>query len=393
MQSVYWATFSQTAAEALYTDINNLELHVSPWFCYYLGPIWMMFHIRSGYRRKKPRSPCQVQAYAQDTPSPGPFLLMLRPWLGETDFYQPTSLVRQTSSHVILSFTSCCVLAFDLTSWGFQDCQYDRSDGSLGGILGKMLYRTLPDYYPADSAYAKFPFLVPPFLKDHLPKRLVDEYIWSRPPLPKRSITVSTYRDAGRILADEKTFQAGYDRNIASINGIALHKSTVRRVYALNHALSASHFFQVQQLLFSGPHIQTWVQYFRDITGTLIKEKSITHASSTLTYVDIVKDVINLLPIYWIADKLVRLHLSRVFSLTINIHYFPLFLLFSSTLRPRPKAILAAFTDTKSYTNNLPMSASESESISCLYHYFILVQLCSYEPRCRQRLDPTRPRP
>lgn len=47
------------------------------------------------------------------------------------------------------------------------------------------------------------------------------------------------------------------------------------------------------------------MQYFQHITGVLIKEKSAIHAGSTLTYVDIVKDVINLLPIYWIADELV----------------------------------------------------------------------------------------
>jgi hypothetical protein len=104
------------------------------------------------------------------------------------------------------------------------------------------------------------------------------------------------------------------------------------------------------------------VQYFRDITGALIKEKSVTHAGSTLMHVDIVKDVINLLPIYWIADKLVRLYLSRVFSLTIN-HRFLFFFVSSLASRPRRKAILAGFTDTKSYTNNLPTSASESESI------------------------------
>lgn len=113
----------------------------------------------------------------------------------------------------------------------------------MGGILGKMLYRTLPDYYPANSAYAKFPFLVPTFLKDNLaklPNCPINEYIWSRPPLPKGSMTVSAYQDAGQILANEKEFQAGNDRNIYNItNGIALHKSTVRRVYALNHCLSA----------------------------------------------------------------------------------------------------------------------------------------------------------
>jgi len=183
-------------------------------------------------------------------------------------------------------FLSANFTPFDLTSWGFQDCQYIKSDGSLGGILGKMLYRTLPDYYPADSAYAKFPFLVPSFL-EKLPNIPVGEYVWSRPPLPKGSITVSAYRDASTVLADEKVFQAGYDRKIYAItNGIELHKSTV------------------QKFLFSGPRIRISVHYFQHITGALIQEKSVTRAGSTFTYVDIVKDVINLLPIYWIANEL-----------------------------------------------------------------------------------------
>ena len=76
---------------------------------------------------------------------------------------------------------------------------------------------------------------------------------------------------------------------------------------------------QVQKFLFSGPCIRTSVHYFQHITGTLIKEKSATYASSAFVHVDIVKDVINLLPIYWIADELVHLYLSRVFSLTITV--------------------------------------------------------------------------
>jgi hypothetical protein len=66
-----------------------------------------------------------------------------------------------------------------------------------------------------------------------------------------------------------------------------------------------------------------------------MNEKSVTPAGS-LMYVDIVKDIINLLPICWIADKLVRLYLSRVFSLTIN-HHFPFFFFRSLSSRPRRK--------------------------------------------------------
>lgn len=41
---------------------------------------------------------------------------------------------------------------FNLTSWGWLDCQYDADDGSFGGMMTKLLYRTLPDYYPVGSA-------------------------------------------------------------------------------------------------------------------------------------------------------------------------------------------------------------------------------------------------
>jgi linoleate 10R-lipoxygenase len=45
------------------------------------------------------------------------------------------------------------------------------------------------------------------------------------------------------------------------------------------------------------------------MTSALIKEKSVNHIGSTAKYVDIVKDVINLVPIHWIANEIVRLFL------------------------------------------------------------------------------------
>lgn len=117
---------------------------------------------------------------------------------------------------------------------------------------------------------------------------------------------MSAYRDARTILADETIFQAGYDVRISKIHhGIALDESLVCHLYAINCYLSRTHLFQVQSFLFSGARIPILVQYFQHITGVLIKEKSTTHAGSALKYVDIVKDIVNLLPIYWIADELV----------------------------------------------------------------------------------------
>ena len=45
--------------------------------------------------------------------------------------------------------------AANLTSWGYQDCARDTKNGSMGGNVCKLLFRTLPDYYPDRSVYAQ----------------------------------------------------------------------------------------------------------------------------------------------------------------------------------------------------------------------------------------------
>lgn len=50
---------------------------------------------------------------------------------------------------------------------------------------------------------------------------------------------------------------------------------------------------------------------FAHFTETLLKEKSVEHAGSQLRTVDIVKDVINLLPVYFIASELAGLPIKN----------------------------------------------------------------------------------
>ena len=74
--------------------------------------------------------------------------------------------------------------AENLTGWGYQYTQTDPGDGSYGGMLTRMLFTTLPDYYPPGSAYAHFPFMVPAAMKAAMEQRdpaSVAEYDWQRP--------------------------------------------------------------------------------------------------------------------------------------------------------------------------------------------------------------------
>lgn len=84
--------------------------------------------------------------------------------------------------------------AFNLTAWGYQDVQYDRADGAIGGMLHKMLYRTLPEWYPAGSVYATFPFIVPTRMREFveaMPEVDVHKYGWSRPTGPQRAVEMN----------------------------------------------------------------------------------------------------------------------------------------------------------------------------------------------------------
>ncbi|KAH9842416.1 heme peroxidase [Rhodofomes roseus] len=136
-----------TAAKRLYGDIENLELYVG------------------------------MQAEEAKVAMPGaglcPGFTISRAILADA-----IALTRG-DRFLTLDFTP-----FNLTSWGYNDCMYDKRDGSIGGIMGRMLARTLPGYYPAHSAYTAFPFIVPQTMKGYmgkLPDRDVNEYDWERP--------------------------------------------------------------------------------------------------------------------------------------------------------------------------------------------------------------------
>jgi hypothetical protein len=54
--------------------------------------------------------------------------------------------------------------------------------------------------------------------------------------------------------------------------------------------------------------VDKWAKYFAEETQHLIEQRSLDHIgkSGKVQYVDIVRDVINVLPVHWISHQLVR---------------------------------------------------------------------------------------
>ncbi|KAJ6515136.1 linoleate diol synthase [Mycena vitilis] len=182
---------------------------------------------------------------------------------------------------------------FNLTAWGFADCQRDPKAFGFGSTLGRLFLRTLPDQFGSNSAYAFFPLMTPTSMKGYLSKlHVLDSYDLSRPkPLPPAQ-TVQDYALIGDIMKDSK-FVAPYAERAAKVikgKGFFLVEGEKQQ-----HAIYGP--------LFESPEsLDKLGAFFRDTTQKLISTHSFTLVGGKKCVVDIVRDVLKVVPVYWAAE-------------------------------------------------------------------------------------------
>lgn len=200
--------------------------------------------------------------------------------------------------------------AYNLTAWGFQDCARDPNNGAFGAALPKLLFRHLPRHYPANSVYALFPFFTPPTTKKNLTNlKIADKYNFARPrPLPIPKI-VDTIQGIRTVFNDSVKFKTNYPdmRMLTEGYGFFLvfdsedqQKHDKDKAWAW-HAL----FKDGDKATMDG-----FVAYYKDTVKKLITDKSYKIDGVPGTRVDIIRNVVNLLSVHWVADYLVRLDSS-----------------------------------------------------------------------------------
>lgn len=177
---------------------------------------------------------------------------------------------------------------FNLTAFGYQDCQFDKEDGSYGGLLTKLLFRTLPNHYTPRSAYAHFPFLDPTYMRSNscIAPQVIAKYDWNRHPATA-TVAVNTYDDVKAILGipnieSEKRLQE-------LMTGHVPNRSLISKYITADG----------------------WTSYFALTTASLIKKKCFGQKKKNI---DIVRDVINVLPVKWICQELAGLPLAATSS-------------------------------------------------------------------------------
>ncbi|CAL1708758.1 unnamed protein product [Somion occarium] len=195
----------------------------------------------------------------------------------------------------------------NLTTWGFQDCARDPNNGAFGAALPKLLFRHLPRHYPANNVYALFPFFTPEVTRQNLTKLgVADQYSYDRPkaqPIPK---VVDTLAGIRYVFADYQKFKTTYGDDMRMLtNGYGFFLVFDEQP---KHETDRG---QLLHALFPEPaSLTAYTSWYKEKTIEFVLEHSYKIQGVPGTRVDIVRNVINLVSVHWVADWLIGIPLK-----------------------------------------------------------------------------------
>lgn len=217
---------------------------------------------------------------------------------------------------------------YNLTAWGIQDCARDPNNGAFGAALPKLLFRHLPRHYTGNSAWALFPFSTPETTRNNLTRlRLADKYSFERPtaqPIPK---VVDTIQGIKAVFGDNMTFRTSYTTMAMLTEGYGFFlcfdadrkqqcvhpwlfispRSCTDVWHGINrHDTDKAWAWHALLNNESGPTLDAFGKAFGAMAKDLIKTWSYKIPGVPGTRVDIVRNVVNLVSVHWVADYLVR---------------------------------------------------------------------------------------
>ncbi|KAG9313033.1 heme peroxidase [Chiua virens] len=193
---------------------------------------------------------------------------------------------------------------YNMTSWGFADCQRDPNGWGFGSTLGRLLLRTLPNDYNETSIYTWFPLMHPEAMEKYL-KDLgkLGDYTVERPKTRITPTPVSGYVEVGEVLRDSENFTAvSHHRASEVVKGKGFFCASADAAQVQKEFISA--------LAPSPEAIEKIGQYFYKKTTELISTASYPLIGSNTRSVNIVNDVLKLVPVYWAASEIAGITLK-----------------------------------------------------------------------------------
>jgi len=193
-------------------------------------------------------------------------------------------------------------LSYDLTSntlthWGISKIGTLPS-GSYGGMLPALLFNGLPAAFPGTSAYSLLPFYTPKaaqgILKDN---KVLEKYETDRPPSDRAYVGVHTQEGCKKALEDRDTFRVAYSDAIKDISDG--HDFFMGLDEEKQHSDQRS---AMEKVFFEDDFESHVRSFFSEAIPELMKHSSLKYPTEKYA-IDIVRDVLNVAPLLWIAER------------------------------------------------------------------------------------------
>ncbi|ORY58531.1 heme peroxidase [Pseudomassariella vexata] len=184
-----------------------------------------------------------------------------------------------------------------LTHWGAAFLQ-EPAAGSYGGVLPKLLFNGLPAAFTGTSTYALFPFYTPEAVKGILKGNgILPKYDLQRPASGMEIISIQTQDGCKKVFSDRDNFRVMYQAAIR--NCTAGHDFMIGWDDAKRHDERSN---ILHKVFFEDGFEKNVTDFFRSNVKKLIEKNSLSFSQSRKS-IDIVRDVTNITPILWLADR------------------------------------------------------------------------------------------
>lgn len=186
-----------------------------------------------------------------------------------------------------------------LTNWGVSKIAGSVAGGSYAGMLPTLLFGALPGEFTGTSSYALLPFYTPKAVREILEGNgVVQKYDLQRPPTNVTKIVgIHTQEGCKRVFEDRDNFRVMYQaaiRNCTDGHDFMIGWDQQRRHDERSNLL--------HHIFFESNFEANVSQFFRTHVRQLIEKNSLQYADKRNS-IDIVRDVTNVTPILWLAER------------------------------------------------------------------------------------------
>jgi hypothetical protein len=184
-----------------------------------------------------------------------------------------------------------------LTQWGAALLS-DTVPGAYGGVFPKLLFQGLPGGFTGTSPYVLLAFYTPEAAKGILKgNNVLEKYDLKRPPNDYDIVSVQTQEGCKEIFEDRDSFAVMYQAAIRHCT--AGHDFMIGWDDAKKHDERSN---ALHKIFFEDGFEKNVNEFFSKTVSQLIQKNSLKGAKGRMS-IDIVRDVTNIAPILWLAER------------------------------------------------------------------------------------------